>query len=287
METLTIDLRACDIGMAGASPEEVVRSIICQTIDNGWDKGSDIVVFPEFYWMTLERFVTDSDKCRGVARLFWNEIWPGLQLDLFRKDKAVVLGSVPCELPDGSLRNRSPILYDGRVLFQDKLNLTPWETAFTPGETLTVWTFRGARLAVLVCLDIEVPELAVALRKSRLDALLVPSATESIEGLERIGRCAMARSTELSCFVGVAHLTGSIESELVDKNFGRAAWFSPSQAAFRAMPKVTTTNCVWKGHERLVGNLDLSMIAASRADHMETNPVHLTPRPVIVLEAND
>ncbi len=84
--------------------------------------------------MALEPFVKESDKLRGVARLFWDKLWPDLRAQLTRMDKAVVLGTVPCELPDGSLRNRAPILYDGNERFiQDKLQPHPvGESAFTP-----------------------------------------------------------------------------------------------------------------------------------------------------------
>ncbi len=195
---------------------------------------------------------------------------------LSRPDKAVVLGTVPCLMPDGTLRNRAPILCGGRVLFQDKLNLTPWEDVFSGGDAIHLWRFKGATFAVLVCLDIEVPELAVALRGRGVDAILVPSATESLMGLERIGRCASARSVELCCYVGVAHLTGTAQSELVDKNVGRAAWFTPSQAAFEEAERVLTTQTAWEGCERQRGGMDLRRLARSRSARAETNPALLS-----------
>lgn len=280
MDTLKIDLRACDVGVIADAPEDIVKSVVMQTVEVGWGHGADVVVFPEYFWMCLEQFVGGEDKLRGVSELFWQKLWPELLLALSREDKAVVLGTVPCVMSDGSIRNRSPILCDGHVHFQDKVSLTPWESQFSPGDTLHVWTLRGARFVVMVCLDIEVPELAALLRGKKVDAILVPSATESINGLERIGRCASARSVELCCHVGVAHLLGKADSELVDKNVGRAAWFTPSQAAFEECGKVETTNTAWCGYERLNGDLDLDRLAACRADRSETNPAHLTLHPV-------
>lgn len=276
MEPLTIDLRTLDVGARAGSHDEMVRSIVMQT-EEGWNDGADIVVFPEYAWMLLEQFVTGDDKVRAVARLFWESLWPELQLKLSRPDKAVVLGTVPCLLPDGTLRNRAPILCGGRVLFQDKINLTPWERVFSAGNTIQLWQFKGARFAVLVCLDIEVPELAAALRGRGIDAILVPSATESLMGLERIGRCASARSVELCCHVGVSHLTGTAHSELVDKNVGRAAWFTPSQAAFEKDARTLATEPVWSGSGRQVCRMDLERLARSRSVRMETNPALLAP----------
>jgi len=276
MEPLTIDLRTCDVGVQAGSHDEIVLSIVMQT-EKGWNDGADVVVFPEYAWMLLEQVVSGDDKIRAVARLFWETVWPELLPKLSRPDKAVVLGTVPCLLPDGTLRNRAPILCGGRALFQDKINLTPWERVFSAGNTIQLWQFKGAKFAVLVCLDIEVPELAAALRGRGVDAILVPSATESMMGLERIGRCASARSVELCCYVGVAHLTGTARSDLVDKNVGRAAWFTPSQAAFEEEEKALTTRIAWAGCERQLGRMDLERLARSRSVRMETNPALLTP----------
>lgn len=275
MDPLTIDLRAFDVATRAHSHEEMVRLIIMET-EKGWNEAADVVVFPEYVWMLLEQFVPEAEKVRGVARLFWERVWPELQIKLSRSDKAVVLGTVPCLMPDGTLRNRAPILCGGKVLHQDKLNLTPWESVFRAGDTLCLWEFKGAKFAVLVCLDIEVPELAAALRGRGVDAILVPSATETMMGLERIGRCASARSVELCCCVGVAHLTGSARSELVDKNVGRAAWFTPSQAAFEDEARDLATPTVWEGCERLFGRLDVRRLARSRSARMETNPALLS-----------
>jgi predicted amidohydrolase len=207
-----------------------------------------------------------------VARLYWEHVWPVLQQKLSRPDKAVVLGTTPCLMPDGAVKNRSPILCGGKPLHQDKLCLTPWENQFQGGDSITLWQFKGATFAVLVCLDIEMPEFATKLRGRGVDAILVPSATESVMGLERISRCAAARSVELCCHVGVAHLTGTADSELVDKNVGRAAWFSPSQAAFDGMGRDLVTATVWSGCKTQCGMLNLRSLARCRSARAETNP---------------
>jgi predicted amidohydrolase len=93
------------------------------------------------------------------------------------------------------------------MLYQDKLHLTPWESAFSPGDTLHLWHFAGLRIAVIICLDIEIPELSARLRDEEVDLILCPSATETVLGVERVDRCASARAVELGCHVAVSHLT--------------------------------------------------------------------------------
>ena len=78
---------------------------------------------------------------------------------LIRPGKAVVLGTVPFwDAERQELRNRAPVLVEDRMLYQDKLHLTPWESEFSPGTELRVWEFAGLRFAVVICLDIEIPE---------------------------------------------------------------------------------------------------------------------------------
>jgi predicted amidohydrolase len=201
-----------------------------------------------------------------------------LSAALARPGKAVVLGTVPWAVEGGILRNRAPIVSAGRELHQDKLNLTPWETGLRGGDTLHVWDFGGVRCAVVICLDIEVPELSAALRGKGVDLILVPSATENILGVERVGRCADARAVELCCHVGLSHLVGDINSSLVDANVGRLGVFSPSQSAFGGSPRQRVSEVVSSGFHRLRAELDITALRRQRDLALETNPARLSPR---------
>ncbi|MEZ0275663.1 MAG: nitrilase-related carbon-nitrogen hydrolase [Roseimicrobium sp.] len=282
MDTLNIDLWTCDVGAESASPQAYADLLKTRVIES-WDKGADVAVLPEYSWMGLERFVTGDEKLAGVAALFWDEIWPALKPEISRKDRAVVLGTVPYRTPAGTWRNRAPILCDGRELHQDKLCLTPWEKVFENGEALHVWSLHGVKFAVVICLDIEVPEISVALRGRGVDCLLVPSATENILGVERVGRCASGRAVELCAYVGVSQLVGKADSELVDVNVGRLAWHSPSQSAFKsAAREVTSSALLEDGFHRLRGTLNVKSLRRSRKMVVETNPAHLTPGTIFV-----
>lgn len=282
MDTLTIDLWTCDVGVAADSPE-AFAALLEQRVVESWDGGADVAVFPEYSWMGLERFVTGKDKLAGVADLFWKDLWPAMKQRLSRPGKAVVLGTVPCQTPEGTWRNRAPILCEGHELHQDKLSLTPWERIFQAGERLHLWTLHGVRFAVVICLDIEVPEISVALRGRGVDCLLVPSATENVLGVERVGRCASARAVELCCHVGVSQLVGRTTSELVDENVGRLAWLNPSQAAFSAEERERVSPALLEeGFHCLRGVADVTKLSKTRRKKAETNPSLLTPNEVIV-----
>lgn len=281
MDRLTLDLWSFDPGAPAGDVDACVAMMLDRVVSS-WDDGADVVVFPEFAWMVLERFAKSAE---GVSRLFWNGLFPSMLEKLQRPGKAAVLGSVPFIDADGRLRNRAPIISEGRVLHQDKIHLTPWEHAFHGGERISVWDFNGHKLAVLVCLDIEIPELAAALRGNHVDLLLVPSATENVLGVERVHRCASARSVELGCFTAVSQLTGSAESELIDVNVGRLAVYSPSQSAFGGIVRMPAGELLDRGFHRLSVELDLAGLAASRAATEETNPSRVAPRRILIEDA--
>lgn len=279
MEVLRVDLWTFDVGAEASSPEAYAELMTSRVLAS-WDGGADMVLFPEFAWMGLERFVVTKNKPRGVAELFWHKLWPQVQRTLNRPGKAAVLGTVPF-VTDQAMYNRAPILIEGQAHdHQDKLHLTPWETAFTAGEALQIIEFAGLRIAVIICLDIEVPELSASLRGREVDLILVPSATETELGTERIRRCASARAVELGCYVGVSHLVGKMTSELVDENVGRLGWFTPSQSTFYDETRVHWTDLFSGGFHQEQLCIDIRKLKNMRENLKETNPALLTSRAI-------
>lgn len=273
---LTLDLVTFDPGVQVTDAADYAGAVASR-VEQSWAEGADLVLLPEFTWMGLEPLVAraQDEPLRCVAEFFEKNLLPGLRTRLSRPGKAVVLGTVPTVTSDGRIMNRAVIFSDGQTLFQDKLHLTPWENSFTPGDTLHLWTFGGFRIAVIICLDIEIPELSARLRDSGVDLILCPSATESILGVERVNRCASARAVELGCYVGVSHLTGRAESGLIDENIGKAALYRPSQSAFKNALRLEETEIHQEGSQILRGRLEKHPLDVMRRMKVETNPIHL------------
>ncbi len=274
---LTLDVWTCDVGAAASSPEAWMEHVAGR-VEESWRTGAELVLFPEFCWMGLEPFAAQTDALRGLAALFWDTLWPDLHQRLTVAGKCAVLGSVPWVHPTtGTVHNRVPIVSSGTVRFQDKLCLTPWEKAFAGGDAIHLWDFGPWKLGVLVCLDIEIPEHAAALRGQGVDLLLVPSATESVLGTERIARCASARAVELGCFVAVAHLTGKACSVLVDENIGRVSCYAPSQSPFAERTRIDEGPLHETGFHCRRFLLDLQLLRRLRRLRAETNPARCRP----------
>lgn len=268
---ISLDLCTFDPGLPAKSPAAFAAEVT-ECVETSWDDGADVVLLPEFTWMGLEPLV-DPKNMRRVAEVFWGEVLPTLQSLLMRPDKAVVLGTAPFWDEERKvLHNRAPILAGDRVLHQDKLHLTPWEGAFSPGREQALWEFGGLTFAVIICLDIEIPETSARLRGAGVDVILVPSATETILGVERVDRCASARAVELGCIVGVSHLTGRAESDLIDQNVGRTAVYFPSQAAFRDAPRWVEGEVAEAGVRKQRVRLEKRALEVMRRMKQETNP---------------
>ena len=271
-----LELCTFDPGVSSRSPAAFAAEVT-DVVDAAWADGADIVLLPEYTWMGLQAIV-DPPTPRRVAEVFWSELLPTLKSLLDRPEKAVVLGSVPFWDEEGAqLRNRVPILIEGALSFQDKLHLTPWESEFSPGTELRLWEFGGVRFAIVICLDIEIPEISARLRGSGVDVLLVPSATEDILGVERVDRCASARAVELGCIVGVSHLTGAVDSELIGANIGRTAVYFPSQSPFADQARCVEGAVISHGVQRQRVVIDRHALEAMRGLRAETNPSLVGP----------
>jgi predicted amidohydrolase len=268
-----------DVGATATTPLDYAEHCISR-VEASWDQGADLVLFPEYTWAGLEPLLSDP-TLQGVARCFWEEIWPRLQQRLARPGKAVVLGTAPWfDNKSGKLLNRAPIFIEGKSSFQDKLCLTPWEAAFSPGEHIQLLHFKGWRMAVLVCLDVEIAELSQALRGQQLDLLLVPSATETLMGVERVNRCASARAVELGCNVVVSHLMGQSSSSLIDENVGSLSFYLPSQSYTAGKLRQQNSEIYASGFH--LAQFELSKFPAQELllGCLETNPALLAPRQV-------
>jgi len=160
-----------------------------------------------------------------------------------RHGVALLAGTMPFPIAAG--RHGAPpyvnrahlLLPDGACLAQDKLCLTPPERDprgwhLSTGEEVRVLDWCGLRLAVLVCLDVELPALAARLAGWDLDLLLVPSMTEKLSGYSRVSGCARARAVELEAAVAVVGCVGSAAaSKPRESNTGGAAVYVPCEPA--------------------------------------------------------
>jgi len=192
-------------------------------------QGARLLVMPEYvsaHWLHwAER------KMSGAALMNWmaaegRALLPELELMAVRYKIGIVAGSMPVAVAaerDLGNVNRAWILLPGnatgaadglRRLHHDKLVPTPAErdTGDWPirlGSRVAPFEYQGVRIALLICLDVEMPAVAAKLQGETLDLLIVPSMTSQLSGYHRVFDCAKARAVELFCAVGAVGAVGA------------------------------------------------------------------------------
>ncbi|MBD8875633.1 nitrilase-related carbon-nitrogen hydrolase [Roseibium polysiphoniae] len=148
---------------------------------------------------------------------------------------SLLAGSMPVPA-EGGLTNTAILLTpDGREIRQDKLSLTPGEMdpetwQLQGGRELLTFELDGLKMAILICLDVEMPALSCLLAKENLDLLLVPSMTEMLSGYHRVFDCAKARAVELMTSVAVCGTVGRTPGTTqMETNVSGASLFVPCE----------------------------------------------------------
>ncbi len=179
-----------------------------------------------------------------------------------------IVGGTTPRLVDGELKNVSTLYTPAGGMFrQEKLHITPNEVAewgIRPGAGLRVFDTAIGRLAILVCYDIEFPELSRMLVDAGVDIIVVPSATDERKSYLRVRYCAQARAVENMVYIVLAANVGQLaNSPAMQMNFGQAAILTPSDFAF-PMNGIVAEGVI-NTPALVVGDLDLGALEVQRS----------------------
>lgn len=113
---------------------------------------------------------------------------------------------------DRPLVNRAPVATPDGLDCYVKVHPTPGEresgTSCGTGAPVLV-DHAGTTVGVVVCYDVEFPELVREAVDAGAEVLAVPSWTGTDAGAERVARCAAARAVENQCYVASVPLVGA------------------------------------------------------------------------------
>lgn len=223
------------------------------------DGGAQLVVFPEY--VTAPLLTLDRDWQR------WTTPWLETAAAAARSLKLHVLAGTHLVDERGSMRNRAALIApDGTIVFQDKLHPTPWERSWglEPTSQLTLYTIADVRIAILICYDIEFPELARAAAKAGAEVLLVPSWTDDRQGFQRVRRCAAARCIEDVVYVAHAPVVGGLPTiSGFEQACGEAGILTPCDTAFADDGLAATGG--WNNAKTVLADLHLTILRAARS----------------------
>lgn len=198
--------------------------------------GADLLVFPEYAAMELAGI--DAGRAGDLAASLELVIGQGDAYDaacreLANRHKVLLLaGSRPCRDETGRIVNRATLHGpEGTCGWQDKIVMTRFERE--------IWGVSGGRrvapvathfgpVGIAICYDIEFPLIARGLAEAGARIVLVPSATDSMQGYWRVRLGAQARALENQCFTVQAPTQGLAPwLPALDENHGAAGIFCP------------------------------------------------------------
>ncbi len=198
-----------------------------------------LLLLPELF--TAELFATLPKDTNDRDSIAWLADQTPRYVELFRgaarrSGLMIAAGSHPVRSPTG-IRNVGHLFTpSGNVYTQDKLHVTPTEReayGIVPGDGLQVFDTPLGRIAIVICYDIEFPELTRLLTLSGVELVLVPFSTDERRGYMRVRYCAQARAVENMIYVAMSGNVGNLpQVENFLLNYAQAAILTPSDFPF-------------------------------------------------------
>ncbi len=199
---------------------------------------ADFALFPEFFnapLMAENNHLSESDAIRELARHTASIVSRFSELAISYNIN-IITGSMP-EVVDGQLYNVGYLCKrDGGLERFEKLHVTPDEAkvwGLQGGSSLKTFDTDCGKIGILICYDVEFPELSRLLAEDGMDILFVPFLTDTQNGYSRVRNCAQARAIENECFVAIAGSVGNLPKvHNMDIQYAQSMVFTPCDFAF-------------------------------------------------------
>ncbi len=222
-------------------PASNIDAIVDQAeffIDTLSDYHSDFILFPELFNVPLLAHHNEQIQAKAMRRLAEST---GPILDRMREfavsyNVNIIAGSMPV-IERKRLYNVAHLCRrDGSVESVKKIHVTPSEReafGMSGGDVIKALDTDCGKIGILICYDVEFPELPRILRDQGAEILFVPFMTDLQTGYQRVRFCAHARAVENECYVAIAGSVGNLPRvDNMDIQYSQSAIFSPSDFSF-------------------------------------------------------
>ena len=244
-------------------------------VDSMADYQADFVLFPEFFNAPLMGMGNQHNQFDAIRFLatFADRSVEALSQFAVTYNINIIAGSIPAMAGDRLFNNAYLCRRDGTIGVQPKIHITPHERrdwVIEGGDSLQVFETDAGRIGILICYDVEFPELSRLLARQDMEILFVPFWTDTKNGFLRVQRCAQARAIENECYVAIGGSVGNLpQVENVDIQYAQSAVYSPSDFAFPhdAIMAESTPNT----EMALIADLDLDKLTQLRHEGSVTN----------------
>ena len=201
------------------------------------DYKPQFVLLPEIFTTQLLSFMDTSDIRAAVRAMHaYTPRYLELMTELAQQWNVYLIGGSHPTLRDGKLYNIAYLFTpDGKVFEQEKIHRTRWEREkwdTDHGNQLRLFATPFGKIAILICYDIEFPELARMVSAAEADILFVPSCTDDRQGFLRVRYCCHARAIENQVYVAMTSTVGNLPVEGLGVHYGQASIITPSDFPF-------------------------------------------------------
>lgn len=207
-------------------------------VDAVSDYNSDFAVLPELFNAPLMGSFNHLPGHVAIRELaqYTQPIVDALSKLAVSYNVNIIGGSMP-EIRDGELYNAGYFLHrNGKVDVYTKIHPTPseeYEWGMKGGNEIKVIETDAGKVGVLICYDVEFPELGRLLAEQGMQILFVPFLTDTQNAYNRVRFCAQARAIENECYVAIAGNVGNLPKvHNMDLQFAQSGVFTPSDFAF-------------------------------------------------------
>ena len=225
---------------------------------------SDFALLPElFNGPLLAEFneMSEAEAMRSLAK-YTPDFRKRFRDLAIKYNVNIITGSVP-SIEGNVLKNVGFLCHrNGNIDQYEKIHITPDESKFwgiRGGETLKVYDTDAGKIGILICYDVEFPELPRLLAQQGMQILFVPFLTDTQNAYNRVRYCSQARAIENECFVAITGCIGNLPKvENMDIQYSQSAVFTPCDFAFpsNGIKSEATANT----EMILIADLDLSLL---------------------------
>lgn len=200
--------------------------------------GSDFALFPELFIAPLMadyNHLSEAEAIRELAR-HSDPIRKRFQEFAISYNINIITGSMPY-LEGGNLYNVGFLCKrDGTSEMYTKIHITPNEVihwGMKGGSEFKTFDTDCGKIGILICYDVEFPELSRLLADEGMNILFVPFLTDTQNGYTRVKHCSQARAIENECYVAIAGCVGNLPKvNNMDIQYAQSSVFTPSDFAF-------------------------------------------------------
>ena len=222
-------------------PYKDLKTIVQQVeffVDSLSAYNSDFALFPEFFnapLMAEYNHLSESEAIRKLAEYTQPLVQEFSRLSVSYNIN-IITGSMP-EMVDNTLYNTGYLCRrNGSVERFEKLHVTPNEEKFwgiKGGSKIHTYDTDCGKIGILICYDVEFPELSRLLADEGMKILFVPFLTDTQNAYSRVRYCAQARAIENECYVAIAGSVGNLPNvHNMDIQYAQSMVFTPCDFAF-------------------------------------------------------